>query len=160
MTDAPGFNHWTAVFSVFYVALALPIGAWAASARAALSPATQRLAYVGLAAALVVLGLVNVAFYFGSYYANPNVLVKTPYRTAQGYYEIQSMQSRYQASLGPAYQVRVVGLEVPPYDPKRPPRSCGDRTGRGCCTPKRIARAAHSRQRPRVHLLPGQRAVS
>ena len=45
VTDAPSLNHWTAVFSVFYVALALPIGAWVASARASLSPATQRLAY-------------------------------------------------------------------------------------------------------------------
>ena len=71
-----------------------------------------------VAAPLVALAISNTDFYFHRYYADPDSLVRENYRTAQGYYEIQTMQSRYQAALGPNYVVRTVGQADPPYDPE------------------------------------------
>ncbi len=111
----PLINHWTPAFPAFYVALAVPIGAWAASTelrgrRRWVLPAT-------LAISLSLLGWLNLDLYFHRYYADPASLRSRGYRSAQQNYEIQTAQSRYQASLGPEYQVFTVGQRSPPYDP-------------------------------------------
>jgi 4-amino-4-deoxy-L-arabinose transferase-like glycosyltransferase len=111
----PLINHWTPAFPAFYVALAVPIGAWAASTE---SPG--RLRYVlpaTLAIGLTLLGWLNLNFYFHHYYADPASLKSNAYRSAQQNYEIQTAQSRYQASLGPGYHVFTVAHRPPPYDP-------------------------------------------
>lgn len=66
---------------------------------------------------LSLLGWFNLNFYFHDYYADPASLRSSAYRSAQQNYEIQAAQSRYQASLGPGYQVFTVGQRLPPYDP-------------------------------------------
>jgi 4-amino-4-deoxy-L-arabinose transferase-like glycosyltransferase len=111
----PLINHWTPAFPAFYVALAVPIGAWATS-----TELPGRLRYVlpaTLAIGLTLLGWLNLNFYFHHYYADPASLKSNAYRSAQQNYEIQTAQSRYQASLGPGYQVFTVGQCPPPYDP-------------------------------------------
>ncbi len=111
----PLINHWTPAFPAFYVALAVPIGAWATSMELPLRlrwvlPAT-------LAIGLSLLGWSNLNFYFHYYYADPVTLRSRAYRSAQQNYEIQTAQSRLQASLGPGYHVFVIGKGSPPYDP-------------------------------------------
>jgi hypothetical protein len=110
----PLINHWTPAFPAFYVALAVPIGAWAASMELPLRlrwvlPAT-------LAIGLSLLGWSNLNFYFHYYYADPTSLRSRAYRSAQQNYEIQTAQSRLQASLGPGYHVFAIG-KGSPYDP-------------------------------------------
>jgi hypothetical protein len=112
----PQINHWTPAFPAIYAALAIPIGAWAE--QASVSPLVRfRWAVpVGLAAGLALLGAVNILFYFTSYHSDPESLVNQGYRTAQGYYDAQTAQSRYVASLGPGYKVAIVGQSGQPYD--------------------------------------------
>jgi hypothetical protein len=110
----PLINHWTPAFPTFYVALAVPIGAWAASMEL---PGQLRWALpVTLAVGLSLLGWSNLNFYFHRYYADPASLRSRAYRSAQQNYEIQTVQSRYQASLGPRYRVFTIGKGSPPYD--------------------------------------------
>ena len=71
--------------------------------------------------AIVIVGLVtfaytNIHFYFYKYYADPERLRNDRYKSAQRLYEVQTVQSRYLASLGPAYRVVVVGQSPYPYD--------------------------------------------
>jgi hypothetical protein len=111
----PLINHWTPAFPAFYVALGVPIGAWAES-----TELPRRLRWVlsaTLAVGLSLLGWSNLDFYFYRYYADPASLKSNAYRAAQQNYEIQTAQSRYQASLGPGYHVFTVGRRSPPYDP-------------------------------------------
>jgi hypothetical protein len=107
--EPPFFAHWTPAFWTFYAALAVPTGAWLADVRA-FAPA--RLRWVGPAVVgtgLALLGLLNTGFYFGSYYANPDILKTDAYRTAQQGLELRSTQARYQASLGSRYLVLILG---------------------------------------------------
>jgi 4-amino-4-deoxy-L-arabinose transferase-like glycosyltransferase len=112
----PLINHWTPAFPAFYVALAVPIGAWAASAEVELPDRRCWVLPATLAIGLSVLCWLDLSFYFHRYYADPASLRSSAYRSAQYNYEIQTGQSRYQASLGPGYQVFTVGQRLPPYD--------------------------------------------
>jgi hypothetical protein len=114
----PMINHWTPAFPMFYAALAVPIGAWMTSAQAELPLRLRWILPVALAIGLSLLGWLNLDFYFHRYYADPASLKSRAYRQAQQNYEIQTAQSRYQASLGPEYHVFTVGRQgSPPYDP-------------------------------------------
>lgn len=114
----PLINHWTPAFPVFYAALAVPIGAWVGSARTELPGRPRWILPATLTIALSLLGWFNLDFYFHRYYADPASLKTRVYRLGQQDYEIQTAQSRYQASLGPEYRVFTVGRQgSPPYDP-------------------------------------------
>lgn len=117
---APLINHWTPAFPAFYMALAIAPGAWTASVpRAARSHGVLRLVVPGvLGVMLVILAWRNVDFYFNRYYADPQSLKTEGYRAAQTNYEIQTVQARYQVSLGPDYRVFTVGANSPAYDPQ------------------------------------------
>ncbi len=65
---------------------------------------------------LILLACANVHFYLHKYYADPESLRNERYKAAQKLYEVQTVQSRYMASLGPAYRVVVVGQSPYPYD--------------------------------------------
>jgi hypothetical protein len=65
---------------------------------------------------LAILACVNINFYFFRYYADPENLKSERYKAAQRLYEVQTTQSRYMASLGPAYRIVIVGQSPYPYD--------------------------------------------
>jgi len=111
----PLINHWTPAFPAFYVALAVPVGAWMTSDE--LSARLRWVMPVTLATGLFVLGWLNLDFYFHRYYADPESLKSSQYRFSQENYEVQTAQSRYQASLGPQYDVFTVGQSPWPYNP-------------------------------------------
>ena len=113
----PLINHWTPAFPAFYVALALPVGAWATAVKSELEPQLRWILPATVAIALLVLGWCNLNFYFHRYYADPESLKSTAYRSAQRNYEVQTAQSRYSASLGHNYEVFTVGQSPWPYDP-------------------------------------------
>jgi hypothetical protein len=113
----PLINHWTPAFPAFYVALAVPVGAWSTGAQSELEPRLRWILPVTVATALLVLGWCNLNFYFHRYYADPESLKSQAYGSAQRNYEVQTAQSRYLASLGPDYQVFTVGQSPWPYDP-------------------------------------------
>ena len=112
----PLINHWTPAFPTVYVALGVPIGAWAASAKAEFPAPPRWVLPATLAIGLFLLGWSNLNFYFRDYYADPGSLRSRAYRSAQQNYEIQTAQSRYQASLGVEYHVFTIGKTSPPYD--------------------------------------------
>src|SRR4029453_8005360 len=116
----PLINHWTPAFPAFYVALAVPIGAWATSAKVELPTKVRWVIPATLTVGLSVVAWANLRFYFHDYYADPASLWSGAYRSAQQNYEIQTAQSRYQASLGPGYQVFAVGQALPEIDPITP----------------------------------------
>jgi hypothetical protein len=113
----PLINHWTPAFPAFYVALAVPVGAWATAAESELEPRLLWILQVTMAVTLLVLGWGNLNFYFHGYYADPESLKSKAYKSAQRNYEVQTAQSRYLASLGRDYQVFTVGQSPSPYDP-------------------------------------------
>ena len=113
----PLINHWTPAFPAFYVALAVPVGAWTRAGQSELDPRLHWILPATVAVALVVLGWCNLNFYFHRYYADPQSLKSTAYRSAQRNYEVQTAQSRYSASLGPKYEVFTAGQSPWPYDP-------------------------------------------
>ena len=113
----PLINHWTPAFPAFYVALAVPVGAWITAGQSELEPRLCWILPVTVAIALLVLGCCNLHFYFHRYYADPESLKSKAYRSAQRNYEVQTAQSRYSASLGPNYKVFTVGQSSWPYDP-------------------------------------------
>jgi hypothetical protein len=113
----PLINHWTPAFPAFYVALALPVGAWATASKAELGTQLRWICPVTVAIALLVLGWCNLNFYFHRYYADPERLKTEAYRSAQRNYEVQTAQSRFLASLGRNYEVFTVGRSPWPYDP-------------------------------------------
>ena len=113
----PLINHWTPAFPAFYVALAVPVGAWTAASEPHLPSRLRWFLPATLAIALVVLGWLNLNFYFHRYYADSESLKSTAYRSAQRNYEAQTAQSRYLAALGSRYQVFTVGQSPWPYDP-------------------------------------------
>jgi 4-amino-4-deoxy-L-arabinose transferase-like glycosyltransferase len=112
----PLINHWTPAFPAFYVALAVPVGAWTAASEPQLPSRLRGILPATLAVALVVLGWLNLDFYFHRYYANPESLKSNAYRSAQQNYEVQTAQSRYLAALGAEYRVFTVGRSPWPYD--------------------------------------------
>jgi 4-amino-4-deoxy-L-arabinose transferase-like glycosyltransferase len=112
----PLINHWTPAFPAFYVALAVPVGAWVTAGQSKLEPRLRWTLPVTVAIALLVLGWCNLHFYFHRYYADPKNLKSKSYSSAQRSYEMQTAQSRYSASLGPNYKVFTVGQSSWPYD--------------------------------------------
>jgi hypothetical protein len=108
--------HWTPAFPSFYAAIAVPIGAWFGSARIVLPGRWRRITTAVVLLALITLAYANVHFYFHKYYADPKSLTNQRYKAAQTLYEVQTVQSRYMASLGPEYRVVVVGQSPYPYD--------------------------------------------
>jgi hypothetical protein len=113
----PLINHWTPAFPAFYVALAVPVGAWITAGQTELELRLRWILPVTVAIALLVLGWCNLHFYFHRYYADPESLKSKAYRSAQRNYEMETAQSRYSASLGPNYKVFTVGQSSWPYDP-------------------------------------------
>jgi 4-amino-4-deoxy-L-arabinose transferase-like glycosyltransferase len=108
--------HWTPAFPAFYAAIAVPAGAWIASAKAWPWERSRWLAPAILGAGLFVLGYANIDFYFNRYYADPESLRIERYKNAQTMYEVQTIQSRYMASFGSNYRVVAVGKSPYPYD--------------------------------------------
>src|SRR5438094_6328152 len=115
-SSPPMLAHWTPAFPAFYAAIAVPIGAWVTSARALSRMKARWLIATAVIVGLTILGYANIRFYFFRYYANPENLKTERYKTAQRLYEVQTVQSRYMASLGSAYRVAVVGKSAYPYD--------------------------------------------
>ncbi len=113
----PLINHWTPAFPAFFVALAVPVGAWTAASEPHFPSHRSWILPATLATALLALGWFNLNFYFHRYYANPESLKSNAYRSAQKNYEVQTVQSRYMAALGSEYQVFTVGQSPWPYDP-------------------------------------------
>jgi hypothetical protein len=113
----PLVNHWTPAFPAFYVALAVPVGAWMTAGKSELEPRLRWILPVTVAVALLVLCCCNLHFYFHRYYADPESLKSKAYKSAQRNYEVQTDQSRYSASLGSNYEVFTVGQSPWPYDP-------------------------------------------
>jgi 4-amino-4-deoxy-L-arabinose transferase-like glycosyltransferase len=113
----PLINHWTPAFPAFYVALAVPAGAWTAAGQLDLPARLRCILPITLAVALLMLCWANLNFYFGHYHADAESLKSTAYRSAQRNYEVQTAQSRYLASLGPNYEAFTVGQSPWPYDP-------------------------------------------
>lgn len=108
--------HWTPAFPFFYAAIAVPIGAWVASARGLPRGKSRWITTAAVIVGLVILGYSNICFYFFRYYADPETLRTDHYKAAQKLYEVQTVQSRYMASLGKNYTVVVVGKSPYPYD--------------------------------------------
>jgi 4-amino-4-deoxy-L-arabinose transferase-like glycosyltransferase len=116
-SSPPMLAHWTPAFPAFYAAIAVPIGAWAVSARAMSREKFRWIPTAGaIAAALLLLAYANIHFYFFKYHADPETLKTERYKAAQRLYEEQTVQSRYMASLGSGYSVVVVGKSPYPYD--------------------------------------------
>ena len=115
-SSPPMLAHWTPAFPAFYAAIAIPIGAWAASARVV--PQLRWIRIGVVAAGLLVLGYANIRFYFFNYHAEPENLKNDRYKRSQTLYDIQTVQSRYIGALGNAYRVIVVGKSPYPYDPE------------------------------------------
>jgi hypothetical protein len=115
-SSPPMLAHWTPAFPFFYAAIAVPIGAWVESAKIELPGRWRWITTAVLLLGLILLAWVNVQFYFHKYYADPERLTNQRYRAAQKLYEVQTVESRYMASLGPVYRVVVVGQSPYPYD--------------------------------------------
>jgi hypothetical protein len=113
----PLINHWTPAFPAFYVALAVPVGAWTAASKPHLRGRSRWILPATLAIGLLVLGWSNLNFYFCRYYADPESLKSKAYRSAQQNYEVETAQSRYLAALGCEYEALTVGRSPWPYDP-------------------------------------------
>src|SRR5438067_5029977 len=112
----PMLAHWTPAFPAFYAAIAVPVGAWGASAKMWLSAKSRWIATAVVVLVLMMLAYANIQFYFFKYYADPESLRNDRYKAAQRLYEVQTTQSRYMASLGTGYRVIVVGKSSYPYD--------------------------------------------
>jgi hypothetical protein len=113
----PLINHWTPAFPAFYVALAVPVGAWTTAGQSQLEPRLRWILPATVGIALFILAWCNLDFYFHRYYADPESLRSQAYRAAQRNYEAQTAQSRYVSSLGRNYEVFTVGQSSSPYDP-------------------------------------------
>jgi hypothetical protein len=113
---APFIGRLTGAFPAFYAAVAIPIAASIDEARKLLSPTWKWMAPIVLVVFLIVLGVLNISFYFNRYSANPDVLDDQRYRSAQRRYEMQTALARYLGALGPDYVVRAVANNTVPYD--------------------------------------------
>jgi 4-amino-4-deoxy-L-arabinose transferase-like glycosyltransferase len=114
-SSPPMLVHWTPAFPAFYTAIAVPIGAWVESVEL-WRRGSRWITIVVVVVGLAILACANINFYFFRYYADPESLKNERYKAAQRLYEVQTTQSRYMASLGPAYRVVVVGQSPYPYD--------------------------------------------
>jgi hypothetical protein len=114
----PMLAHWTPAFPAFCAAIAVPIGAWAGSTEVWLRGRQRWMTIAVVVVGLLTLAYANINFYFYRYYADPESLKNERYKRAQRLYEVQTVQSRYMASLGPACRVVVVGQSPYPYDPE------------------------------------------
>jgi len=110
--------HWTPAFPAFYVAIAVPIGAWLASAEVWLRGRGRWITTAVVVVGLAILAYANIRFYFFRYCADPESLKNERYKAAQRLYEVQTIQSRYMASLGAVYRIIVIGKSPYPYDPE------------------------------------------
>jgi uncharacterized membrane protein len=113
---SPFINHLTAAFPAVCAAIAIPIAASIDGVSKLLTPTSKWMASAILVVVLLVLGVLNVRFYFNYYYANPDVVEDPRYRSAQRVYEIQTALARYLGGLGPDYVVRTVANNSVPYD--------------------------------------------
>jgi 4-amino-4-deoxy-L-arabinose transferase-like glycosyltransferase len=110
--------HWTPAFPAFYAAIAVPVGAWVGSAEVWLHGRWRWTTSAVVVLGLVMLAYANINFYFYRYYADPENLRNGRYKVAQKLYEVQTVQSRYMASLATGYRVVAVGQPPYPYDPE------------------------------------------
>jgi 4-amino-4-deoxy-L-arabinose transferase-like glycosyltransferase len=117
-SSPPMLAHWTPAFPFFYAAIAVTVGAWVTSADRSVPRSWEWMTPAVVVLGLVTLAYANIHFYFYKYYADPENLTNQRYRAAQKLYEVQTVQSRYMASLGPEYRVVVVGQSPYPYDPE------------------------------------------
>ena len=117
-SSPPMLAHWTPAFPFFYAAIGLPAGAWAASVRRSLPSRANWITSAVTLLGLMTLAYANIHFYFFRYYANPESLRSDRYKAAQRMYEVQTIQSRYMASLGAGYRIIVAGKSPYPYDPE------------------------------------------
>jgi len=115
-SSPPMVAHWTPAFPFVYAAIGLPVGAWVKSAHWSLPGRWKWMTLALVALGLVTLASANIHFYFYKYYANPESLRNERYKAAQTLYEVQTIQSRYMASLGPSYEVVSAGRSPYPYD--------------------------------------------
>jgi len=115
-SSPPMLAHWTPAFPAFYTAIAVPIAAWLTSAEVWLHGRWRWITTAVVVLGLATLAYANIHFYFFKYYADPQSLRNERYKAAQRLYEVQTMQSRYMASLGTTYSVVVVGKSPYPYD--------------------------------------------
>jgi len=115
-SSPPMVAHWTPAFPFVYAAIGLPVGAWVKSAHWSLPGRWKWMTLALVALGLVTLASANIHFYFYKYYANPESLRNERYKAAQTLYEVQTIQSRYMASLGPGYEVVSAGRSPYPYD--------------------------------------------
>ena len=115
-SSPPMLAHWTPAFPFVYAAIGLPVGAWVSSARRSLPGRWKWMTPALVALGLMTLAYTNIHFYFYKYYANPESLRNERYKAAQTLYEVQTIQSRYMASLGPGYEVISAGRSPYPYD--------------------------------------------
>jgi len=115
-SSPPMLAHWTPAFPGFYAAIALPIGAWVGSTEVWLRGRQRWITIAVVVVGLATLAFANVNFYFYRYYSHPQSLRSERYKAAQRLYEVQTVQSRYMASLGPAYRMVIVGQSPYPYD--------------------------------------------
>jgi 4-amino-4-deoxy-L-arabinose transferase-like glycosyltransferase len=104
--DAGNLNHWTPAFPAFYAAVALPVSGLAWAIGRVQSFRLQYLAPGLLGAAIVLLGFLNISYYFTQYHS---------YRADM---EIPGGKARFQAQLGVGYQERSVGRTWQLYDPE------------------------------------------
>jgi 4-amino-4-deoxy-L-arabinose transferase-like glycosyltransferase len=112
----PQINHWTPAFPAIYAAIGIPIGFLARSVAVRLSEGRRWVMPAALGVSLAALIGWNTGFYFTEYKANAGLLRSENYRRAQEYYDVQTAQSRYIASLGRGYRVVWVGQTAQPYD--------------------------------------------
>ncbi len=115
-SSPPMLAHWTPAFPFVYAAIGLPVGAGVSSARRSLPGRWKWMTPALVALGLMTLAYTNIHFYFYKYYANPESLRNERYKAAQTLYGVQTIQSRYMASLGPGYEVISAGRSPYPYD--------------------------------------------
>jgi len=75
--------HWTPAFPAFYAAIAVPIGAWTASAKISLGRRWRWIATAVVVLGLVTLAYGNIHFYFFRYYADSESLRNERYKAAK-----------------------------------------------------------------------------
>jgi hypothetical protein len=112
----PQLNHWTPAYPAIYAGIAVALGAFATSLEAWQSSTRRWVVPATMGAAIALLALWNVTYYFALYKPDASILKSDNYRQAQEYYDVQNAQSRYIASLDNAYRAVWVGPPTRPYD--------------------------------------------
>jgi hypothetical protein len=115
-SSPPMLAHWTPAFPAFYACIAVAAGAWESCSELWLHRDRRWITTAAIVGGLALLAYANIGFYFHSYYANAENLRSQRYKAAQMLYEVQTVQSRYIASLGGGVPVVVVGQSPYPYD--------------------------------------------